>query len=231
MIISRIIIVIIFSVQLLGCNSKSKQASLIDKTPLNGRITYDIEYCDELKKQSFYAFYPKEIITIYNEHRVKIQAQGALNTYRLDLVNSSSDSCFALIKLFDQKFFYSLNSNKDKTLEDLLSTAQIHFFNDSLKTIAGLKSSLMTINFDNPERTSLKIYYANNDGIQPNNKIFSVIPGIATYISINHSGLSMKMSAKEIVQQTNEGSEFSKPADYKNTKQEDIESIISSLIN
>jgi hypothetical protein len=203
----------------------------MNNTPSSGKIVYDIEYSPVLKNNSLFSFYPKELVSVYIDDQFKLQVQGALNVYQLDLVNTSSDSCFALIKLFDQKFFCSLNNAEDANLKSLISNATIQFHNDSVENIAGLNSSLMTIDLNDPDKTKLKIHYAANDAVAKSNAVFSVIPGIATRIELSHKDWNITVTAKEVMQFTNTNDEFSKPAGYKNTKQEELKNLLFALID
>ena len=74
---------------------------------------------------------------------------------------------------FDQKFICSLNASDNDQLSHLLSTATVNFFEDSVVNIAGLNSSLMTINFNNPEQTKISVYYASNKNLTANKEFFS----------------------------------------------------------
>ncbi len=220
-------ILIVIATLLWSCKSPVK----IDSTPSSGKIVYDIEYSPSLKSNSLYSFYPKELVSVFNNDQFKLQVQGALNIYQMDLVNSKSDSCFALIKMFDQKFVCPLNPSDDEQLRNTLSNATIEFFNDSVTNIAGLNSSLMTIKLNDSDNTNIAIHYAANDAVASSKAIFSVIPGIATRIDISHGGWNITVTAREIMQHTNSESDFSLPTGYKSTKQEEITNMLFALIN
>ncbi len=180
-----LIIISLFTI-LLSC----KRSTKTDETPLHGIIRYSVSYSDAIKENSLYSFFPKELTSVFKDDHFKIQAKGALNMYQFELVNSGADSTFALVQFFDQKFICSLNSSDNNKLNNLLSSATVQFYNDSVVNIAGLNSNLMTINFKNPERTRISVYYADNNAIEKNKSSFSLIPGIVTRMIIEHTGNS-----------------------------------------
>lgn len=210
-----------------GCSSPSKT----EETPLNGFIKYTVSYSEALQNNSLYSFYPKELTSVFMEDHFKIQAKGALNMYQFELVNSGADSTFALIQFFDQKFICSLNASDNDQLSHLLSTATVNFFEDSVVNIAGLNSSLMTINFNNPEQTKISVYYASNKNLTANKEFFSIIPGIVTHMSIEHTGNQIIIHAQEIKEQKVDEVEFARPVDFRKTEQEEIHNMLMALIN
>ena len=212
---------------LMGCSSHSN----IDDTPKNGFIKYSVSYSEGLKNNSLYSFYPKELTSVFKDDHFKIQAKGALNMYQFELVNSGADSTFALIQFFDQKFICSLNSSDNNKLSGLLSSATVQFFADSVSNIAGLNSSLMTIDFNNPEQTKISVYYASNQSISANKDVYSLIPGIVTRMCIEHTGNQIVINAQEIKEQEIEEAEFARPLDFRITEQEEIHNMLMALIN
>ncbi len=224
---ANLLIIFVLITLLSGCSSPSK----IDDTPLNGFIKYTVSYSEALQNNSLYSFYPKELTSVFMEDHFKIQAKGALNMYQFELVNSGADSTFALIQFFDQKFICSLNASDNDKLSHLLSTATVSFFEDSVVNIAGLNSSLMTINFNNPEQTKISVYYASNKNLTANKELFSIIPGIVTRLSIEHTGNQIVINAQEIKEQKVDELEFARPVDFRKTEQEEIHNMLMALIN
>ena len=151
--------------------------------------------------------------------------------YQLELVNSGADSTFALVQFFDQKFICSLNAKDNNSLNKLLSNASVQFFSDSVVAIAGLNSNLMTIDFKNPEKTKISVYYADNQAIEESKSCLSIIPGIVTRMIIAHNGNTIVIDAQEIVEQPIEEKEFACPLDYRKTEQEDIQNMLMALLN
>ncbi len=203
----------------------------MDETPRHGLIHYSIAYCDAIKENSLYSFFPKELTSYFKDNHFKIQAKGVLNMYQLELVNSGADSTFALVQFFDQKFICSLNAKDNNSLNKLLSNASVQFFSDSVVAIAGLNSNLMTIDFKNPEKTKISVYYADNQAIEESKSCLSIIPGIVTRMIIAHNGNTIVIDAQEIVEQPIEEKEFACPLDYRKTEQEDIQNMLMALLN
>lgn len=224
---ANILIIFVLMTLFSGCSSPSKT----EETPLNGFIKYTVSYSEVLQDNSLYSFFPKELTSVFMEDHFKIQAKGALNMYQFELVNSGADSTFALIQFFDQKFICSLNSSDNDKLSHLLSTATVSFFEDSVVNIAGLNSSLMTIDFNNPERTKISVYYASNKKLTANKEFFSIIPGIVTRMSIEHTGNQIVINAQEIKEQKVDEVEFARPVDFRKTEQEEIHNMLMALIN
>lgn len=210
-----------------GCMSKPK----IDHTPLSGMIHYSVSYSDSLKLNSLYYFFPKELTSVFNGNRFKIQAKGALNMYQLELLNAGADSSFALLQLFDQKFNCPIKCKNKNEIHPLLTDATIEFHKDSVLEIAGLSSSLMTIRFNNPEHTQLSIYYARNKAMEESKGFHSLIPGIATRIVIEHTGNEVVINATEVKEQLNAKEKYVVPADYRTTTIEELNILLSVIMN
>lgn len=210
-----------------GCTTPSKK----DETPTNGFIKYRVSYSEALQNNSLYSFFPKELTSVFKGGLFKIQAKGALNMYQFELVNSGADSIFALVQFFDQKFICSLNPKENNMLSSLLSTATVQFYEDSITAIAGLNSSLMIINFNNPEGTRINMHYASNRIISSEKGLFSIVPGIITRMVFEHSGNSILIDACEVKEQTVEQAEFARPLDFRKTGQEEIHNMLMALIN
>ncbi|MCU4176629.1 hypothetical protein [Carboxylicivirga sp. N1Y90] len=223
----QLFIAVILALLFTTCKEETKD------TNNQGVITYAISYPEEIANQGFASFLPEKMISIFKDDHFKLNLSGEFNFYNLEYISrSKGDTCFTLFKIFDKKLFYPQQPKENLFLFQDQQLPQIEFFEDSVKTIAGIKCTKAVANFKDNKVSSAVLYYTEELGFSHSNvnTPFSEIPGTLMEFSVVFQGLELSMQAESVKFKEIDQDEFIIPKNYKRTNQNEIKDIVSSLI-
>lgn len=223
---TRLILFITITLFLVSCSNKKG-----DKTN-EGVITYEITYPQEVEENGLSAFLPEEMTTLYKGNDFKMNVKGELSMFNLDYISrSNGDTCFTLFRIFDKKLYYPQKESEKFFLFNKVGEPQLTFYDDSIKNIAGLECKMGTITF-NKQTLASKFYYTDELDFELNNmnSPFNNVPGTLMEFTINYQGLNLSFKAQSVKLKHIENDEFAVPSNYRQTSSDEINEIISSLM-
>lgn len=198
-----------------------------------GVITYNITYPEEIANKGFATFLPGNMTTIYKGDHFKFNLSGEFNIYNLEYISrSNGDTCFTLFKIFDKKLYYPQSKGEELFLFAKHNNPSISFFNDSTKVIAGMNCKKAIATFKDKEIPQMELYYTEDiDFNLPNASTpFKDIPGTLLEFTIYYQGLNLSLKAESVKLKEIKEEEFVVPNNYRETDANEINEIVSSLL-
>jgi hypothetical protein len=211
-----------------GCSGNNRPNGLKE-----GVIDYEIIYPEQLQKEIYASLLPKEMSLVMFDDVLKLKIKGELNLFSLEfLSNYDGDSCYTLLKLPARKVYYPLQPQEKWFLFDdtVISSFKIH--PDSIKTFAGISSHLVTIYFKDPQMGVCHAYFSDTIDFNPKglHTPFDKIPGIPLAFEIKYNNLIFKFKASRFSHSIDKDEQRGIPEGYEMTSRDDLESIISSIL-
>lgn len=210
-----------------SCNTKDKSVSE------QGVITYNITYPREIANQGFASFLPDKMKASYKGDHFKYNLSGEFNMYKLEYISrANGDTCYTLFKVFDKKLYYPHDHNEKAFLLGEDMNPEITFYSDSTKVIAGIKCKKAVATFVNDDIPNMTLYYS--EEITFNNPNagtpFNEIPGALLEFNFFFKGLTLNLMAESVNMQQVNTDEFIVPSNYRRTNANEINDIVSSLL-
>ena len=211
-------------------------SSCADKTSNKtnqGVITYNITYPEKIMDKGLSTFLPGEMTTVYKDNKFKIHISGEFNIYNLEYISrSNGDTSFTLLKILDKRLYYPQKEGENLFLFYKHDEPKITYFNDSTKVIAGFNCYLGTASFTNEDIADVRFYYTKEIDFQaPNaNTPFAEVPGALLEFSVDYQGIDLSFKAKSVKLKEIKGDEFIVPKDYRLTDSNEINEIVSTLM-
>jgi hypothetical protein len=211
-----------------GCTESNRPKGMKE-----GVIDYEIIYPEQMQKEIYASLLPKEMSLVIFDDIIKLKIRGELNLFSLEfLSNNNGDSCYTLLKLPARKVYYPLQPQEKWFLFDDTVISSFKIYPDSIKTFAGISSHLVTIQFKDPQMAVCNAYFSDTIDFKQDgpHTPFDKIPGIPLAFEIKYNNLTFKFKASRYSQAIDKDEQRGIPDGYELTSRDDLENIISSIL-
>jgi len=199
-----------------------------------GEIVYEVVNNQEFDTNNMSFIYPKEMILLFKDNKLKLSLNGPLGAYTFDFIyNDTNDTVFTLLKiplLFDKKVFTTTINKKLLFFAELISNQNTVFYEET-KEIAGIKAHKAKLIFNENTKPDITVWYSNDFSLNsPNrNTLFENIPGILLEFEIKIKDVTFNFKANKINIKNITDDFFYVPNDFTLISIQEMEELLSTV--
>ncbi len=214
----------------LGCIDPGSKKPVISE----GTIHYRISYPPEIEHKSFSFLLPDKMDYSFITGNVRVTFKGSMGLYALDFISDHhNDSSITLLKVLDNKMYVPASESKRLFIFKDLKSAQVTLHKDTTRVINGYLAHRATISNIPHAHTPIQVWYTRQIKMKSTykNTPYAKIPGMMLEFELIFNGIQFKLKAESVDATPPSPASFTVPPNYKATSIEEIETMISSLLN
>jgi len=220
------ILILIFSLSLLGCSGDSEGES-------EGIISYNVTYPDMDKSNFMFDFMPKKMELIFKDNKYITNLSAGMGLFKTSfLVDKNENEFSQLVKLVDKKYILSLKDEKVEESLSRLPTFKIEHTGKKKNILNyNCKKAIITVN-DNSNDT-FSVFYTDQINLETPNwcNQFKEIDGVMLEYQYEKYGICMRFTAQSIEFTKINNSEFEIDEKYIPLSEEDIDKEMQEIFD
>jgi len=212
------ILIIIFSLFLIGCGGKYDEKS-------EGIISYKVTYPKMDKSNFMFEFMPKEMELVFKEDKYITNLSAGMGLFKTSfLVDKKEQEFSQLVKLVDKKYILTL---KDEKVEESLSNLPTFTIErtDETKKILNYDCKKAIITINNGSNDAFSVFYTNQINLETPNwcNQFKDIDGVMLEYQYEKYDVCMRFTATKITFKKINDSEFKVDENYIPLSESDLD--------
>ena len=220
------ILIVIFSLFLIGCGGKSTEKS-------EGIISYKVTYPKMDKSNFMFEFMPKKMELVFKNDKYITNLSAGMGLFKTSfLVDKDENEFSQLVKLVDKK--YKLTLKDEKVEESLKQLPSFTIENtDETKKILGYNCKKAIITINDGSNDAFTVFYTNQINIESPNwcNQFKEIDGVMLEYQYEKYDVCMRFSANEIKFKKIDDSEFEIDEKYIELSEADLDKEMQEIFD
>lgn len=220
------ILIIIFSIFLIGCGGESKEKS-------EGIISYKVSYPKMDKSNFMFEFMPKKMELIFKDDKYITNLSAGMGLFKTSfLVDKDENEFSQMVKLVDKKYILTL---KDEKIEESLSqlpSFSIEYTDETKKILEyTCKKAIITIN--DGSNDAFTVFYTNQINLESPNwcNQFKDIDGVMLEYQYEKYDVCMRFTATDISFKKISDSEFKVDKKYIALSEPDLDKEMQEIFD
>jgi len=216
------------SVYLQSCKSGSKKSGIDE-----GKIEFEITYLDSERENPLIALLPTSMVLKFKNNSTVSNIEGFFGTFKLTYISDSQiGKNSSLLKVLDKKYMYQVDTTQPPFGYEAMRNINI-VRTKNTKVVAGYKCQEAKFTCPEISKESMLIYFTDEIDIKnPNsNNPFKEIGGVLLEFQVKLNEINMKFTAKKVISEDVDDTEFEVPKGYTNVDKAEMEKIMESFNN
>jgi len=192
-----------------------------------GKVIFDISYPGMELDATTASMLPKETVVFIKNDKQRTDMSMGMGMTNSTIVDGKTKTAIVLMDIMGNKYSMKMTEETIKKQEAEMPEPKVKLL-DETKEIAGYKCKKAEMIFEDAQTKDFSyfIYYTPEIGSKDLNWLTSQFKGIEGFLmefETRQQGMTMKMSAREVVTESVPDSKFVIPADYKETSTEELQ--------
>ena len=197
-----------------------------------GVLEYNVEYLTSKEENPIVNLLPPSMYIKFKNNNTYTLIKGWMGVFSLSYIsNSEKETNTTLLKIMNQKYYYSSQFNDTNFVFDDFEGMNLQFTN-ATKKILGYNCKKVIVTFQNTNTPPFDVYYTNEIKIKNAtfNTPFKNIDGVLMEFNIRMSQIPMRLTISKVKSVEVSDDVFDIPPSYIKVERKKIQNILDSLI-
>lgn len=214
-----------------GLFSSSCRELIDEKYISEGIIEYQVTYPKSNDAGFMAGLMPETMYFKFKKDKIALDLSGGMGMFKTSFVSDfENHTLLQLVKMMNKKYAILFHSTEIDAMNNEIPKMNIEFV-DAKKVIAGYECKKAVITFPDDKNVSFDVFYTNDINLKTPNwsTQYKEIDGVLMEYQMTRYNIEMKFTAKYVVKQSIEDSDFEIPEDYKIISRKEMDNLFSNF--